>query len=677
MGFENDIEKMHLLVWSLRCAIIHQISLKCVTSSLYEEISQYTEQIVRLLEQDGQLEKFNKPLRMDLLNEIVNTLLWYGDIEKCRRHFAELQELAEVKFQLTGCMGVRTRFQEKALPQLMVSVDRADQDRPDEPPGNSHSKVDLPKNEPLEDDTMLPDVQFVADSGDTSIGRVELSHLEQCLLLTSIKYSYRFGSSSDQLLREELLAYIGFLLAHSTVWPVQFVLLELRSMFEKSKRRQVERSMKQIETLTNCVRECKCRLRPEQVLRRIESFYSTLPSPFWTVERHLADLLASLGVFKSALDYYIRLQSWDDVILCYRQIGRPDKAEEIVRQKLKQDGQNQPDMLCLLGELTGDICHYEQSWQVSQHKYARAPKMLGLHYFRVKDYGKALECFRKSIEANSIQTDVWYRVGFICLEKQDWKQAAEAYRRVLQFDSESYEAWNNLSKAYIHAGDHRRAWFTLQEAIKCNFDEWKIWENYLLICASVAAYSDMIQAWNRLIDLKEKYTDDQLAHVLASAVIGDVPDVEKVPSGRLLARTVSLFARITSTSKASFTVWRLYARLLLANRENEPSKITRCLQRCQRELLSDGWTNGVDSSLRVLQGALDLCADYLDCGQRFAEQRRPLFSSLRLWLQSVLSGAAQAKKNLELTNNEPNDQLDSLLARVESQHEHLVQSLTS
>ena len=63
---------------------------------------------------------------------------------------------------------------------------------------------------------------------------------------------------------------------------------------------------------------------------------------------------AALGVYKAALDVYLRLEHWDQVIDCYRHIGRPDKAEEIVRRKLA-DNDRQPELHCLLGEITGDI----------------------------------------------------------------------------------------------------------------------------------------------------------------------------------------------------------------------------------------------------------------------------------------------------------------------------------
>lgn len=101
-----------------------------------------------------------------------------------------------------------------------------------------------------------------------------------------------------------------------------------------------------------------------------------------------------------------------------------------------------------------------------------------------------------------MQLDVWYRIGFISLVKENWTQAISAYRKVLDFDPDSFEAWNNLSKAYIKHGDKQRAFRTMQEAIKLNYDEWKLWDNYIAVCADVGAINELIESWNRLIEIK-------------------------------------------------------------------------------------------------------------------------------------------------------------------------------
>jgi hypothetical protein len=56
-------------------------------------------------------------------------------------------------------------------------------------------------------------------------------------------------------------------------------------------------------------------------------FCSHLP-PHWKVETELADLLVSLGVVKSALDIFLRLQLWEKVIMCYNLLNLRHKVKQ-------------------------------------------------------------------------------------------------------------------------------------------------------------------------------------------------------------------------------------------------------------------------------------------------------------------------------------------------------------
>ncbi|CAG2184093.1 unnamed protein product, partial [Oppiella nova] len=150
-----------------------------------------------------------------------------------------------------------------------------------------------------------------------------------------------------------------------------------------------------------------------QTIQRSKHFYSVLPNPFWITERHLANILVSLGVNKSALDIYLRLNLWDDVIDCYQRIGRRDKAEAIIRDQLKDE--ETPLLYCLLGDTTDNLEYYEKALQLSEDKYPRAHKALGNHYFKLKEYPECIPHFKRSVQLNSMQTDVWFRLAFAAM----------------------------------------------------------------------------------------------------------------------------------------------------------------------------------------------------------------------------------------------------------------------
>jgi tetratricopeptide (TPR) repeat protein len=106
--------------------------------------------------------------------------------------------------------------------------------------------------------------------------------------------------------------------------------------------------------------------------------------PQWELKRSLADRYAKLGVYGSAAEMYTELEAWDEVVQCYRALERPNRAEEIVRERLKV--LETPAMWTALGDLTQDAECYNKAWALSKGRYARAKRSLGRLAFRNKKY---------------------------------------------------------------------------------------------------------------------------------------------------------------------------------------------------------------------------------------------------------------------------------------------------
>ena len=71
------------------------------------------------------------------------------------------------------------------------------------------------------------------------------------------------------------------------------------------------------------------------------------------------------------------LELWDDVVTCYQLLGKPHRAELVVREPLRIAGDAPtPYMLTALADLTADEKLYEEAWTVSRRRYPRAKRML-------------------------------------------------------------------------------------------------------------------------------------------------------------------------------------------------------------------------------------------------------------------------------------------------------------
>ena len=138
----------------------------------------------------------------------------------------------------------------------------------------------------------------------------------------------------------------------------------------------------------------------------------------------------------NALDLYLHLKKWTDVIECYQamkklslvksssRISRFDRtaslqAEHVIREQLKI--KETPDLFCSLGEVTNEFEYFQRAWELSKERNGRAQRLMGKYFFnranvRKKNdrslictfscsfqYEKACEHLVKAVEINSLQ----------------------------------------------------------------------------------------------------------------------------------------------------------------------------------------------------------------------------------------------------------------------------------
>jgi tetratricopeptide (TPR) repeat protein len=158
----------------------------------------------------------------------------------------------------------------------------------------------------------------------------------------------------------------------------------------------------------------------------------------------------SLGVVMSALEIFERLQLWEDVVSCYQLAGKLQKAETIVEQQLDIHPNN-PKLLCIMGDLKGDLTWYEKAWQVSNGRFARAMRSLGAAHFKQNNHALASECYQNALRINPLFDNSWYILGCCAMRLEDWELASTAFLRVINIDHEvivkrkdSFVEWRSL-----------------------------------------------------------------------------------------------------------------------------------------------------------------------------------------------------------------------------------------
>lgn len=616
-------------------------------------------------ENDTEVNELTKPvqlsvyLRAKLHLERAQLFILYRRSGRAAEHLARAQSLLGVHCELVGALGRRTRHQEHAIAQLACeirSVERPDLQRPP-----VHTTTDTPKNVSIKDDVRLERVKY--ELGAVGGSRVRLPNLEQQLLLIQAQQN-AVSKPQDGLDYEEVQPLFEEILSQDNTWLVRFATLLLRCHYEHSHKRTVERSLLQSEELLNCIQRSK-----PSALHRLGAIYALGLPPKWSTSAQYGRIMLSLGLVKSALEVFVPIKLWEEVIVCWTLLEEREKAAKVIREQLEHD----PDSIrlhCWLGDCLKDESCYETAWELSKKRSHRVQRHWGLHHFNEKAYDKCIPHLEKSVSINPLQATVWSRLGFAALETKNWQVAATAYRRYTTLEPDSYESWNNLAQAYIKLGNKRSAHQALTEALRCNYDNWRIWENFLVVSADIGQYADIIRAYQRLLDLKEKYLNTDVLGVLVRGIFENADDAGGTTSGGaetgggggkqqplLLKRTRELLGRITGIFPGEGLIWEGYALLS----PNASLRLLRLQRAFRAYTQSPNWTASAKHCAMVLNVCQGLAEVALDEGALRPDDTS--LHSVRLALGSAVA-ALQRRDHAETRE---------LLAHVAQLQEQLVQ----
>ena len=225
----------------------------------------------------------------------------------------------------------------------------------------------------------------------------------------------------DGLTYEEMFPYMERVLMQAENWMIHSTALLERSWLEFEKRRTMDRAMLQIQalldqhttklTLTQSTYKCIEESAPAQ--DRLAYIHCIVYPSQYELKRDLAFRYLKGCVFQSALSLFRELELWDEVVTCYQLLEKPQRAELVVRERLKYS--ETPYMLTALGDLTGKTEYYERAWAISNHRYCRAKRTLARVYYDRKEYRTFLLHIDEALAVQPLVPKSWYLKGIACM----------------------------------------------------------------------------------------------------------------------------------------------------------------------------------------------------------------------------------------------------------------------
>lgn len=419
-----------------------------------------------------------------------------GQDKQANQAFLDASRASGLEYELSGALGKRTKFQTETYSQLILLAES----RQRENDGAKNTTAtgaasNLPENVQLNDETLLEQTEFtkvIQEEGSSRFAHLDPSNqpalhpLDQALLL-SLCLAQSNSSPSHGLTQQQMEPFVARVISHPGNWSVHTTALLLRSRLEANRSRTVERSTMQLAAL---IEQMPTADTPASERLR---YFHELPMPAkWEMESELAKRYLSLGVVRSALEIFSRLEMWEEAVACLQRMEREGEAERIVKDLLegrkiesdvvvtmnreglsdarreKMGSARAAKLWCLLGDLALNsddapkdpvgvrktaIAHYEKAWQISSGSSSRAMRSLGAVYTTSKEWEKAIPCFQKALAINPLFGQAWFTLGVCFMRLGRWTEARDAFRRQVTVAEDDAEGWNNLAAVYLRMNE--------------------------------------------------------------------------------------------------------------------------------------------------------------------------------------------------------------------------------
>jgi len=233
-----------------------------------------------------------------------------------------------------------------------------------------------------------------------------------------------------------------------------------------------------------------------------------------------------------------------------------EQAEALVRERLQAapDAKDAANMWCLLGDLTGEVEHYDKAWALSDGACARAKLALGAAAMKAGRWEQARAELREAVQLKPQLVEAWYCRGVCAIKLEEEPAALGDFRRVVAADPSHYQAWACLGQLFARSKMKREALFAYREASRLRPDEHQLALNAARAAADAGAHEEAAYRCMRLAEQRALCDEDTCALLAQAAVkLKKAPDASSF--SRLLPKVRALLALYCELEKERVAHW--------------------------------------------------------------------------------------------------------------------------
>ncbi|MFC1752191.1 tetratricopeptide repeat protein [Thermoproteota archaeon] len=131
----------------------------------------------------------------------------------------------------------------------------------------------------------------------------------------------------------------------------------------------------------------------------------------------------------------------------------------------------------------------------------RAYLCMGMAYYEIGEYDKAIDSLEKAIAINPADSRVHYDLGLFYSIIGEYDQSIVSYKKAIEINPEFCEAYNNLGAVYYKIGEVHKAIGFLVKAVEQTDDYTQAWSNLGSAYATLARYPEAIESFKKVIEL--------------------------------------------------------------------------------------------------------------------------------------------------------------------------------